>query len=87
MFKQHMLMNDLIFHTNNPPPPLHKSMVCSESEMTPRLLLTLFKANTLTLTGHFGSPSVTVQPTSAAKPCTEPRTRECDPWANRYRSN
>lgn len=27
-------------------------------------------------TGHFGSPSVTVQPTSAAKPCTEQRTRE-----------
>ncbi|KAK5847602.1 hypothetical protein PBY51_016717 [Eleginops maclovinus] len=26
-------------------------------------------------TGHFGSPSVMVQPTSAAKPCTELRTR------------
>ncbi|KAM6892798.1 junctional adhesion molecule 2A isoform 3-T4 [Lycodopsis pacificus] len=25
--------------------------------------------------GHFGSPRVTVQPTSAAKPCTDPRTR------------
>lgn len=32
----------------------------------------------LTPTGHFGSPSVMVQPTSAAKPCTEQRTRECD---------
>lgn len=28
--------------------------------------------------GHFGSPSVTVQPTSAAKPCTELMTCECD---------
>lgn len=50
-------------------------MVCSgrKKKMTPIFV----DPATLTPTGHSGSPSVTVQPISAAKTCTELKTCEC----------